>query len=327
MTLAAIFSPEHGLDARAEGPVQSAHEPTSDVPVYSLYGTVRRPTAAMLSGIDALVFDVQDVGARFYTYATTMAYAMEAARRHHLPFYVLDRPNPIDAAVVQGPVLDPALRSFTGYFPLPVRHGMTIGELAELFNRETGIDADLHVVRMRGYTRARWYDETGLPWVAPSPNLPSLTAATLYPGVGLIEGANVSVGRGTPFPFEVVGAPWIDAKALAAHLNQRALPGLRFEPAAFVPVRDRFAGRRCHGVRVVLVDREQLDAPALGVSLASALYRLHAHAFRLDDTIGMIGARWVTRAIARGDDPRRIAARWQPALATFRTLRDRFLLY
>ncbi len=184
-------------------------EPATGLPVFSLYGKVKRPTEEMLDGIDALVFDVQDSGARFYTYITTMGYAMEAAARKGIAFYVLDRPNPITASKVEGPVLDSDLRSFTGYFPLPVRHGMTVGELARMFNVENRIGADLHVVKMRGYRRTDWFDETGLVWVNPSPNLRSLTEAVLYPGTALIEGANVSVGRGTETPFELIGAPWI----------------------------------------------------------------------------------------------------------------------
>ncbi len=327
VTLAAIFTPEHGLDGSADRAVPSGRDPLTGVPVHSLYGAVKRPTPAMLAGIDALVFDVQDAGVRFYTYVTTMAYVMEAAAHARIPFYVLDRPNPIDASVVQGPLLDADLRSFTGYFPLPVRYGMTIGELAELFNRENAIGADLHVVRMRGYARDRWYDETGLPWIPPSPNLRSLREAALYPGVALIEGANVSVGRGTPSPFEVVGAPWLDGVALAAYLNHRDVPGIRFEPATFVPERDTYRGARCGGVRLVLFDRERLDAPALGVELASALHRLAPSRFTLEATVGMIGARSVVDAIAKGDDPRDIVARWQTALARFRTVRERFLLY
>jgi uncharacterized protein YbbC (DUF1343 family) len=325
--LTAIFTPEHGLSGDRDGKVPSGREPTTRLALYSLYGDVTRPTPAMLDGIDALVFDVQDAGVRFYTYVTTMGYAMEAAAAKGIPFYVLDRPDPISGAVVQGPLLDADRRSFTGYFLLPVRYGMTIGELAQLFNVENGIGAELHVIKMRGYRRAQWYDETGLRWIAPSPNLRSLRQAALYPGVALVEGANVSVGRGTETPFELLGAPWIDGERLTSHLNRRQIPGVRVEPVDFRPTAHRFAGRLCQGVRVILTDRAVLDAPRLGVEIASALHRLHGRAFRLDDTLGSIGARWVLEAIRKGDDPREIARRWQPAVEKFLALRAKYLLY
>jgi uncharacterized protein YbbC (DUF1343 family)/CubicO group peptidase (beta-lactamase class C family) len=325
--LAAIFSPEHGLYGIADEKVASGMEPGLDLPVFSLYGEVRRPTGKMLAGLDALVFDVQDAGARFYTYVSTMAYAMEAAARRGIPFYVLDRPNPITASAVQGPVMDPDLESFTGYFPLPTRHGMTVGELARLFNAENGIGADLHVVAMRGYRRGEWYDQTGLPWVAPSPNLRTLTEAALYPGVAMVEGANVSVGRGTDSPFELVGAPWIDGERLAAYLNGRKIAGVMFQPTEFTPTESRFKDRPCHGVRVVLADRDVLDAPALGVEIVGALHRLYPADFQLDKTLGLVGARWVLQGIREGEDPRSIARRWQSNLAVFQRLRAKYLLY
>jgi uncharacterized protein YbbC (DUF1343 family) len=325
--LAAIFSPEHGLYGIADEKVASGMEPGLDLPVYSLYGEVRRPTGKMLAGLDALVFDVQDAGARFYTYVSTMAYAMEAAARRSIPFYVLDRPNPITASAVQGPVMDPDLESFTGYFPLPTRHGMTVGELARLFNAENGIGADLHVVAMRGYRRGEWYDQTGLPWVAPSPNLRTLAEAALYPGVAMVEGANVSVGRGTDSPFELLGAPWIDGERLAAYLNGRKITGVMFQPTEFTPAESRFKDQLCHGVRVVLTDRDALDAPALGVEIVGALHRLHPADFQLDKTLGLVGARWVLQAIREDEDPRSIARRWQASLAAFQRLRAKYLLY
>jgi len=325
--LVAIFSPEHGLYGDLDEKVASGMEPSLGLPVYSIYGQVRRPTGAMLQGVDALVFDMQDAGARFYTYITTMAYAMEAAAKHGIPFYVLDRPDPIGANVVQGPILDADLESFTGYFPLPVRYGMTIGELAEMFNAEDHLGADLHVIRMRGYRRSDWYDQTGLRWVAPSPNLRTLAETALYPGVGLVEGANVSVGRGTNMPFELVGAPWIDAERLAQYLNHRDIPGVGFLPTAFTPGANRYQGRLCHGVRIVLTDRQALDAPALGVEIASALTRLHPEKFQTQRILGMVGARWVLAAIRRGEDPRLIVAQWHRELRDFARLRGRYLLY
>jgi len=325
--LVALFAPEHGLNGDVDGQIASGFEPITGVPLYSLYGKLKRPTPAMLDGVDALVFDIQDVGVRFYTYITTMAYAMEAAARKRIPFFVLDRPNPISAAVVQGPILDADLRSFTGYWPLPVRYGMTIGELAGLFNGENKIGADLRLVKMRNYRREQWHDETGLQWVNPSPNLRSLRAATLYPGVALVEGANVSVGRGTDTPFEVSGAPWVDAQALASYLNSRAIRGLHFAPVEFTPVESSFAGQRCHGVRVVLDDRRLLNAPALGLDLASALYRLYPGKFQIDRTLGLIGARRVVQAIKDGESPDEIVQRWQAPLDQFEGVRAKYLFY
>lgn len=325
--LVAIFTPEHGLYGKLDEKIASRMDPTIELPLFSLYGDVTRPTPAMLDGIDALVFDVQDAGTRFYTYLTTMAYAMEAAAGQGIDFYVLDRPDPISAAVVQGPLLDRKLESFTGYFPLPVRYGMTIGELARMFNAENQIGARLQVIPMRGYQRADWYDDTGLRWIDPSPNLRSLTEAALYPGVALAEGANVSVGRGTATPFEVAGAPWIDGQKLAAYLNRREIPGVTFEPADFTPLTDRYKRQECHGVRIQLADRGELNAPALGIELVSALHRLYPTKFRVDGTLGLIGSRRVLNALKRGDDPRVIAREWQPPLSGFGHLRAKYLLY
>ncbi len=327
LRLVALFSPEHGLYGDLAGSVGSGMEPALELPVYSLYGEVTRPTDAMLKDIDALVFDVQDVGVRFYTYVTTMAYAMEAAARKGIDFYVLDRPNPIGADVVQGPVLDRDLESFTGYFPMPVRYGMTLGELAQMFNAENRIGARLHVIRMRGYDRGDWYDATGLPWVDPSPNLHSLREATLYPGIAMVEGASVSVGRGTSNPFELIGAPWMESERLAAYLTCRRIRGVQFAPADFSPDADAFANRQCHGIRVTVVDRKVFNAPELGVEIASVLYRLYPAQFQLASTLGAIGSRETVAAIRRGDDPRLIARSWQPQDAAFLKVRSKYLLY
>ena len=228
MKLKAIFSPEHGLSGKSDSKVPATRDPLTKLPVYSLYGDTLRPTPKMLKGLDALVFDIQDAGTRFYTYISTMGYAMEAASQKKIAFYVLDRPNPITASLVQGPVMDRDLKSFNGYFPLPIRHGMTVGELARMFNVENKIGAKLQILQMNGYKRTDWYDETGLSWVNPSPNLRSLTQAILYPGVALVEGSNVSVGRGTETPFEILGAPWIHVKEFSDYLNNRKIPGVEF---------------------------------------------------------------------------------------------------
>jgi uncharacterized protein YbbC (DUF1343 family) len=325
--LVALFSPEHGLDASAEGKIASSRDSATGLVVNSLYGSTMRPTAAMLAGLDALVFDMQDVGTRYYTYPTTMAYAMEAAAQNKLDFFVLDRPDPITAATVQGPVLDGDLTSFITYLPLPVRYGMTIGELARLFNTEKNLGAKLHVVTMRRYGRAMWFDQTGFGWVAPSPNLRRLEQAILYPGVGMIEGANVSVGRGTETPFEVVGAPWIDGKALANQLSARGLAGVRFEAATFTPSESAYAGKACGGIRLTITDRNLLDTPLLGIELMAALYRLYGEQFLVGHTLGMIGSRTSLDAVKAQTDPREIARSWTPSLDDFRGRREPHLLY
>jgi uncharacterized protein YbbC (DUF1343 family)/CubicO group peptidase (beta-lactamase class C family) len=325
--LAAIFSPEHGFSGKAEGKVSSTKEALTGIPIHSLYGTDLRPTQKMLAGLDALVFDIQDAGARFYTYITTMGYAMEACAQKGIPFYVLDRPNPINASLVQGPLLDGDLRSFTGYFPLPVRHGMTVGEMAKMFNAEKKMGVKLHVIQMRGYERFQWYDETGLLWISPSPNLHTLTQVTLYPGVALLEGTNVSVGRGTATPFEILGASWISGEELASYLNDRKIQGVTFTAVDFTPSSGPFKKEGCHGVRVALHDRQVLDAPALGIEIASALYRLYPGNFQIDKMLGLIGSRQVLQAMKDGQDPNLIVQGWQNSLEGFCKLRSKYLLY
>lgn len=325
--LVALFSPEHGLGADRDGKIASGRDSETGLPIHSLYGAQRRPADNMLAGLDAVVVDLQDVGVRFYTYATTMGYLMEVAARRRLKVFVLDRPNPIGAAGVRGPMLDPDLRSFTGYFPMPLQHGMTLGELATMFNGELQTGADLTVIAMRGYRRDSWFDGTGLPWVNPSPNLRTVSAAVVYPGVALIEGTNVSVGRGTPVPFELVGAPWIDGPALAAYLERRGIAGVRFEPAVFTPNSDRYAGKRCQGIRIVLLDREALDAPRLGMELAVALHRLHPKMFAVKDMLALLGSRPTLAAIEADKDPAVIAQRWQAGVEAFAAMRAKYLLY
>jgi uncharacterized protein YbbC (DUF1343 family)/CubicO group peptidase (beta-lactamase class C family) len=325
--LTAIFSPEHGLTGTVDALIPSSLDKATGLPVYSLYGSSKKPTAAMLKDLDGLVFDIQDAGVRFYTYISTMGYAMEAAAESGLAFFVLDRPNPLTAAIIQGPVPDKPKRSFTEYFPLPVRHGMTVGELAVMFNTLHRIGADLRVIKMEGYDRSQWFDETGMAWINPSPNLRSLTEATLYPGVALAEGANVSVGRGTSTPFELLGAPWIDGKTLAGVLNGRHIAGVRFAPAEFTPDSDIYRNRHCGGVQITLTDRRLLDSPLLGIEILAALYRLYPRSFTLDDTLGLVGDRSVLTAIKEGRDPQAIARSCQGSLEAFLSLRARFLLY
>jgi len=327
--LKAVFSPEHGLagTAAAGAPVASGRDARTGLPVYSLYGARTRPTPRMLAGLDALVFDLQDAGARFYTYITTLGYVLEAAAKKGIKVVVLDRPNPITGFLVEGPMLDEDLISFVGYHPMPVRHGMTVGELARMFNQEENIGAKLEVIPMRGWRRSDWYDDCGLPWIRPSPNLRNMTQAALYPGVAMVEGANVSVGRGTDTPFELVGAPWIDAGKLARYLNQRQIQGVRFMPVDFTPRRGPFAGRLCHGVNILLLDRMALNGPALGIEMASALFKLFPGNFQLDRTLRLIGARWVVDGIRNGRDPNWILQRSYVLLEPFRKLREKYLLY
>jgi uncharacterized protein YbbC (DUF1343 family) len=325
--LRVLFSPEHGLAADMNSQVTSGVDASTGLRVYSLYGASLRPTAEMLAGLDTLVVDLQDVGARFYTYSTTMAYAMEAASENGLEIYILDRPDPITAEAVQGPVLDPALTSFTGYMPMPVRHGMTMGELARMFNAEEQLSAKLHVVAMRYYGRREWFDQTGLRWIGPSPNLQRLAGVDLYPGVALLEGAALSVGRGTPSPFELLGAPWLDGKSLAAYLEKRSIPGVRFAPAEFTPAASNFSAVACHGIRITVTDRDALDTPRLGIELIVAIARLYPGRLDLDTMLGMIGSPPVLEALKSGLEPAEIAGIWQPALTSFLQTRAKYIQY
>jgi uncharacterized protein YbbC (DUF1343 family) len=324
--LAALFSPEHGFASASEQKVATQLDAETGLPVYSLYGDSLRPTDAMLQKLDAVVIDLQDVGARYYTYATTMAYMMEDAAQHGLEVYVLDRPNPIGNAV-QGPMLDADQRSFTGYWPMPVRHGMTLGELAQMFNEMAGINVKLHVVSMRSYRRNMMFAGTGLNWIPPSPNLPSASAALLYAGVGLVEGANISVGRGTPTPFELVGAPWIDGDRLTSTLAARNLPGIRLQSANFIPDKDIYANQPCHGSRIQVTDPMVADLPRLGIEIIAALYRLYPRRFDVAATAKIIGSAMTFREIENGTPPDEIAADWRSNLSAFAAEREKFLIY
>ena len=325
--LVAIFSPEHGFQGVEEGSVESTSDEASGLPIHSLYGETRRPTGEMLAGLEGLVFDIQDIGTRFYTYATTMAYAMEEAAAHGLPIVVLDRPNPIAGMYVQGPVLDESELSFVGYAPIPLRHGMTMGELARYFNEERGIGADLTVIEATGWRRADWYDATGLQWVNPSPNMRNLAQATLYPAVGPLETTNVSVGRGTDTPFEWFGAPWIDARRLAEELNDADLPGLRFVPRDRTPEASVHAGELCHGVDLILTDRDAFAAGLTAITLAATLHELHGETWEIERFPRLWGRPEVVDQLRSGLSPTEIAAAWQPDLTAFLEIRERYLLY
>ncbi len=325
--LVRLFSPEHGLRGQADSQVSDETDPATKLPVRSLYGESRRPAPEDLAGLDALVYDIQDVGTRFYTYPTTLGYVMEEAAKAKLPVFVLDRPNPIGGELVEGPPADEARLSFTAYHAIPVRTGMTIGELALLFNAERKIGADLRVVKMRGWSRGLWYDETGLEWINPSPNMRSLTAAALYPGIGLLETTNVSVGRGTDTPFEIVGAPWIDGTRLAEVLAARATPGVRFSPVHFTPASSVQEGQRCAGVRIDLIDREALRSVSLGIEIATALRDLYPVDWDRKNLRALIANENVVERLERGESAPRIIASWQRELEEFLKRRAKYLLY
>ena len=278
--LKVLFSPEHGFEGKLDiAKVSDSEDKSSGTKIYSLYGETRRPTAEMLADIDTVVFDIQDIGTRFYTYISTMGEAMIAAAEHHRRFVVLDRPNPINGIDVVGPMLDPKSESFVGFHRLPVRHGMTIGELARMFKQELKLELDLQVIACEGWQRSDYWDKTGLTWVNPSPNMRSLTEALLYPGVGLIETTNVSVGRGTDTPFEVVGAPWIDGRKLATELNDRQLPGVTFVPIEFTPTSTKFTNEVCKGINIIITDRKAIEPVRMGLTLAAVLRQLYPEAW------------------------------------------------
>jgi uncharacterized protein YbbC (DUF1343 family)/CubicO group peptidase (beta-lactamase class C family) len=329
--LTAIFSPEHGVTGALDTTkIGNSRDAATGIPVYSVYGAAdesRRPPQDVLKQLDSVVIDLQDAGVRFYTYETSLGYFLEAAAKAGIRVIVLDRPNPITGAFVQGPMSQPGRENFTSYGPIPVRHGMTLGELAQMCNTEHNLRAKLTVVPMQGWMRGDWFDETGVAWTNPSPNLRSLTEATLYPGVALIEGTNVSVGRGTDTPFELLGAPWIDARELAGYLNHRQIPGIRFVPVAFTPASSNYANQVCRGVNVVLTSREVLDAPELGIELASALSKLYPQQFHMEKMIDILANQAVYDALAHGEDPHRIALDWQDDLANFEKVRERHLIY
>ena len=325
--LVALFSPEHGIRGALDKRVPSSKDLATGLPIYSLYGETLRPTDEMLAGIDALVFDIQDAGVRFYTYITTMGYAMEAAAAHHIAFYVLDRPNPLGGERVEGPMLDRDRVNFVGYFPMPVRMGMTLGEMAKMFNVENKIGCDLHVIRMQGWKRSYWFDDTGLKWTNPSPNLRSLTENVLYPGLEILQAGGVSVGRGTGQPFELVGAPWIDGEKLAADLNQRAIPGARFEAAKFTPESGLYKGLPCEGVQVILADRNDLRPMRMGIEIASALVKLYPDKFEVGKMTELVGNAATVEELSKGKVPRAIIASWEEGLKSFNSLRAKYLLY
>lgn len=325
--LAAIFSPEHGITGDANTDVAHGRDAATGVPIWSLYGTVRRPTAAMLKGITLLVFDIQDVGVRYYTYLTTLVYVMEEAARAGIAVVVLDRPNPITGRYVEGPLMDPDLASFTAPHAIPVRTGMTIGEFGRMVAAERSIPVSLTVVPLEGWERTRWYDETTLPWVNPSPNIRSVTQALLYAGVGLLEATNLSVGRGTEAPFEMVGAPWVEAHGLARALNDLRLPGVTFEPVTFTPTADVYAGLACGGVRLRVTDREAIRPVTIGLALARALRERHRDQYKPEAVQNLLVNRSTMWAFLREEPLARVLAWAESARTSFLNRRASYLIY
>src|SRR5579864_9458633 len=331
VSLEAIFSPEHGVTGELDTThVGNSTDAATGVPVYSVYGgtdAARRPPADVMKTLDAVVFDIQDAGARFYTYETTLGYFLEVAAQAGVELIVLDRPNPVTGTFVQGPVADGNKENFTDYWTVPPRHGMTMGELAKMFNAERNLNAKLTVVPMEGWERGDWFDSTGLMWVNPSPNLRSAYEAELYPGVALIEGTNVSVGRGTDTPFELVGAPWMKSRELAAYLNARGLAGVRCVATTFTPTSSNYNGQACQGVNIIITDRNGFDAPELGIELAAALHKLYAADFKIDKMQGLLVNQSAYDALMAGQDPRRISQEWRDELQKFGKVREKYLIY
>jgi uncharacterized protein YbbC (DUF1343 family) len=323
----ALFTPEHGLGGTKDENISSTKDPVSGLPVYSLYGETRRPTDEMLAGIDALVFDVQDAGVRFYTYTTTMAYCMEEAAKHKITFFVLDRPNPLGGEIQEGPVLDADKTSFTAYFRLPIRYGLTIGELAQLFNEENHIQCDLYVVAMKNWRRNYFYKETALRWLPPSPNLRTLKGSILYPGLEILQNGGVSVGRGTEAPFEEFGAPWMHGEDVAARLNERRIAGVRFVAADFIPVAGLYAAERCGGVAIRVLDKRAVRSMTMGMEIASILRELYPDKFEVQKLLFLVGNDQTIRQLQEGLPAPEIVKAWGTDLKTFEVMRRKYFLY
>jgi uncharacterized protein YbbC (DUF1343 family) len=325
--LVALFSPEHGIAGHADEKIATSKDPSTGLPIFSLYGDHLRPTDEMLQGIDALVFDVQDAGVRFYTYTATMGYCMEEAAKHGIAFYVLDRPNPINGDTVEGPMLDADKTAFVAYFPVPVRYGLTIGELAQLFNTENHIECELHVILMKNWHRNYFYESTGIRWVPPSPNLRTLKGSILYPGLEILQNAGVSVGRGTEAPFEEFGAPWIDGEEVSQALKARNLPGVYFVNQPFIPVSGLYAGQRCGGVGIRVTDRAAVRSMRIGLEIATLLQKKYPEHFDVTKTILLLGNDATLKQLQAGTPAEQIIASWSKELAEFNQVRRRYLLY
>ncbi|NOZ61442.1 MAG: DUF1343 domain-containing protein [Calditrichaeota bacterium] len=341
--LVALFGPEHGIRGDVEGgyQVENNKDTKTGVPIFSIYGKTKKPTPEMLAGLEALIFDIQDVGTRFYTFISTMSLCMEAAAEQGIPFIVLDRPNPIGGVFVEGPVLDPEFKSFVGIHPIALRHGMTVGELAKMFNGEgwlkDGVRADLHVVKMRNWRRDSYFSELNLKWIKPSPNMPSPMTALLYPGMGLLESCNVSEGRGTTRPFEKIGAPWIDHVRLKSLLDSAAVPGIEIDTVSFIPqdmpgaaMNPEYEDELCRGLFLHVTDPHRFPAVEFGLRTICAIKRLHPKEFHWNSPrspLIMFGDRATVEAIDRGETPEKIMESWQEKLTGFLKIRKKYLIY
>ena len=326
--LVALFSPEHGLEGKLDvARINDSQDKRTGIKVFSLYGKTRKPTAESLKAVDTLVFDIQDIGTRFYTFISTMGLAMQAAAEHQVRFVVLDRPNPIGGLAVEGPLLDDGRQSFVGFHTLPVRHGMTVGELARMFKAEMKLDVDLEVIKVNGWNRGEYFDATGLVWINPSPNMRSLTQAFLYPGIGLLETTNISVGRGTDTPFEVIGAPWLDGPRLAAEMNSAKLPGVRFVPIQFTPASSKFKGELCSGVNIIVTNRAIFQPVRTGLQIASHLRRVHRDDWKADALIRLLANKNAFDAVLSGCSVDEIERDNHPAMIQFLARRKQVLLY
>jgi len=325
--LVALFSPEHGLAGRKDERVSSSKDPTTGLPVYSLYGETLRPTDEMLNGIDALVFDIQDAGVRFYTYTVTMAYCMEEAAKRKIAFFVLDRPDLLGGEIIEGPMLEADKTNFVAYYPLPVRYALTIGELAQFFNAENHIGADLHVIPMRNWHRNYFFESTGIKWIPPSPNLRTIKGSILYPGIEILQSAGVSVGRGTQTPFEEFGAPWMNGDEVAAALNARNLPGVRFAGQPFIPIAGLYSGQRCGGVSIKITDRFKVRSMRMGLEIAAILLKLYPKQFEISKMIELVGNADTMQQLQSGVPPEKIVASWSESVTTFDQIRRKYFLY
>ncbi len=341
VTITALFAPEHGIRGERAGGehIASYVDSVTGITVFSLYGKTRKPTPEMLDSVDVLLFDIQDIGTRFYTFISTMGLAMEAAAERGIPFIVLDRPNPITGAIVEGPVLKPEFKSFVGMYPIPIRHGMTVGELALMINGEGwlpgGLHADLTVIPARGWQRLQWFDQTGLPWIKTSPNIPTLESAILYPGIGLLEGVNISEGRGTDRPFQNIGAPWLEPEKLKKDITNYWTYGLQLEPIEFTPVsipnvapHPEYEGRPCRGFRLIINDRNVLRPVSFAIYLLAAAHKYYADSLRFTPGFDRLaGTNTLKQQILEGTPAKEIIASWQRDLNRFKAKRKKYLLY
>lgn len=338
VNIVALFGPEHGFAASAAdgAAVESSRDARTGLPVHSLYGKIRKPTQEMLRDVDILLFDLQDVGVRFYTYTATLGLTLEACKENRVQLILLDRPNPISGSVIEGAILDPKLASFIGHGPLPIRYALTLGELAQFYNVELHIGADLQIVAMRGWDRAMWFDETGLTWISPSPGIPNFSTTITYPGICLVEGTNLSEGRGTALPFEVVGAPWLDGFALAQWLNALRLEGVIFRPTVFTPCSSKFAGEECYGVQLHVTDRKTYRAVETGLQVVGACRAQNPARFEFLKTSWegtpphfdlLAGTAQAREGFIAHQPVSEMVATWEDEIAAFDGKRSKYLLY